>query len=307
MANTYTTHRRQLYMLPTKAGWVFSLMVFLLFLASIKFSHQATFLLTFLMCGFGMISSFHTQKNINQLRLQFKNGAPVFESDTVKFTCTLSNTSNTKRHNIWLMCGDYQTRVDIDANSEKTVIIKVPANSRGIHRIAPVSITSHFPIGILFGWSRAFQADACAIVYPKPIDILAPPSASFVSSDEGDSQEMHGGQQQGGEQIAALKAYQAGDRLRDIHWPSLAKSGQLVSKEYDNNAEHKRVFNWQQVQSIDLEDKLSQLTFWLLAADKQNMDYQLSIPGFESSYAHGEHHLTQCLEKLALWEINSGK
>ncbi len=305
MANTYITHRRQLYMLPTKAGWMFSLIVFLLFLASVKFSHQATFLLTFLMCGFGLISSLHTQKNINNIRLEIKSAIAVYMHENAQFICNVTNPSNTKRHNIWIVCGDFHKCIDIEANTTQKVVITLKAQQRGLFKIPSISITSHFPIGILFGWSRAFQADASCIVYPQPKDILNEPESSFIQSDEGEPNTTHNGLHAGGEQIASLKAYQQGDRLRDIHWPSLAKSKQLVSKEYESNAEYKLVFNWHHVSSLTIENKLSQLAFWLLSAEKQHIDYQLSIPGHETIYSHGDNHLRQCLESIALWDINT--
>ena len=302
MANSYTTHRRQLYMLPTKAGWVFTGMVFLLFLASIKFSHQATFLLTFLLCGFAMISSLHTQKNINNLALKLKSSPAVFAQENAEFICRITNSSDAKRHNVWLVCGEQSYLSNIEADSTTKLILKLPTRQRGIFTLPAVTITSHYPLGILFGWSKAFKSDMTCLVFPQPKDLLKEPGSSFVESNEGEQQALSPWPSQGGEQISSLKAYQQGDRLRDIHWPSLAKSGQLVSKEYDSSAEFKLVFTWKQVDKLNLEDKLSQLTFWILAAEKRQMNYQLFIPGFDSDYGQGPQQLNKCLEKLALWD-----
>ena len=305
MANSYTTNRRQLYILPTKAGWIFAILVFILFLASIKFSHQATFLLTFLLCGFGIISSLHTQKNINGITISLKDSPAIFANEKTEFICRLNNSTNIKRHNIWLLCGDQHYCVDIESNNTIKQNIQLEAKQRGIFEIPAVSITSHFPLGILFGWSRKFQSGAKCMVYPAPKDLLPLPDTTLIQYEEGQEQIITtNGIQKNGEQISSLKPYQIGDRLRDIHWPSLAKSNQLVSKEYDNNTEYKCIFSWQQVSSLNTEDKLSQLTYWLLDAEKKQTSYQLSIPGFESLHDHGDQHLKECLEKLALWDKN---
>ena len=278
MANSYTTHRRQLYILPTKAGWVFSLLVFILFLASIKFSHQATFLLTFLLCGFGMISSFHTQKNINAITISLKDGSAIFANEKTDFICRLKNSTDVKRHNIWLLCQDQHYCVNIEPNSTVKQSIQLEAKQRGLFSLPAVNITSHFPLGILFGWSRKFQSDATCMVYPEPKDILPIPSTILLQSEEGQQQVLSTqSQQQNGEQISSLKPYQMGDRLRDIHWPSLAKNHQLVSKEYENSTEYKLIFSWQHVSNLNTEDKLSQLTYWLLDAEKNQTSYQLSF------------------------------
>ena len=305
MANSYTTNRRQLYILPTKAGWVFAFLVLTLFLASIKFSHQATFLLTFLLCGFGIISSFHTQKNINGITISLKDSIAIFANEKTEFICRLNNSTDTKRHNIWLLCKDQHYCVDIEPNNTIKQSIQLKAKQRGVFQIPPVNITSHFPLGILFGWSRKFQSSAKCMVYPAPKDLLPVPDTTLIQSESGQEQVVTTNSlQQNGEQISSLKPYQIGDRLRDIHWPSLAKSNQLISKEYDNNTEYKCIFSWQQVSSLNTEDKLSQLTYWLLDAEKNQTSYQLSIPGFDSLHDHGNQHLKQCLEKLALWDKN---
>ena len=305
MANSYTTNRRQLYILPTKAGWVFAILVFTLFLASIKFSHQATFLLTFLLCGFGIISSFHTQKNINGITISLKDSPAIFANEKTDFICHLNNSTNIKRYSIWLLCKDQYYCVDLESNETIKQKIQLEAKQRGIFQIPAVNITSHFPLGILFGWSRKFQSDAKCMVYPAPKDLLPIPDTTLIQSEDGQEKVVTTNSlQQNGEQISSLKPYQIGDRLRDIHWPSLAKSNQLISKEYDNNTEYKCIFSWQQVSSLNTEDKLSQLTYWLLNAEKDRTNYQLSIPGFESLHDHGDQHLKQCLEKLALWDKN---
>ena len=303
MANSYTTHRRQLYILPTKAGWVFSLLVLLLFLASVKFSNQATFLLTFLLCGFGVISSFHTQKNINKLTLSVKDAPAIYCGEAAEFICRLQNPSDSKRFNVWLLCGEHSSSTDIEPNDTHKQSIKLKPRQRGVFKLPAINITSHYPLGILFGWSRAFNSDVTCLVYPEPKDLIAEPHSMLTESEDGQPElSAPTWHQQNGEQIASLKPYQIGDRLRDIHWPSLAKTNQLVSKEYDNNTEYKRIFAWHHVASLSTEDKLSQLTYWLLQAAKKRVSYQLTMPGFTSDHADSEAHLRQCLEQLATWD-----
>ena len=264
-SNTYTTHRRQLYMLPTKAGYVFSFIVFLLFLASVKFSHQATFLLTFLLCGFAVISALYTQKNLNQINLTIKNSPAIFLGETTKFACETSHSTQAKRQNLWIVCADYHHCFDLEVNTVYKHVVPLKPTERGIFNFPAVTLTSHFPLGILFGWSKAFEANLSCIVYPEPKNLLPKPKALSVEVNEEfqNSSTSVKSQLNSGE-ISSLRPYRAGDRLRDIHWPSFAKSNQLVSKEYESKVDSKSVYTWQNVASLNLEDKLSQLTYWLL-------------------------------------------
>lgn len=300
---SYTTQRRQLYMLPTKAGWMFSMVVFALFLASIKFSHQPTFLLTFLLSAMAITSSLHTHKNINTLTMTLGNAAPCFVNESLSFPVTLHNPLNNHRHSIWVMCGGFQGCVDIPANGSASLTIQLTAKDRGEFKLPKVSLTTHYPIGILFSWSRAFQSTSKAIVYPKPFDILSSPPLKDIESDESLESVVNQTKRASGEQISSLKNYQQGDRLRDIHWPALAKTGKLISKEYDQDTEQRLVFSWDDVSSLELENKLSQLCFWIMeiSQGRETLAYQLSIPGFDSEYSVGEAHTNQCLEVLALF------
>jgi len=288
---SYTTQRRQLYMLPTKVGWMFSLMVFALFLASIKFSHQPTFLLTFLLSAIAITSSLHTHKNINKLTMTLGNATPCFVNDRLSFPITLHNQLNNHRHSIWVMCGDFQECVDIPSNDSTTLTIQLTAKKRGEFTLPKVSLTTHYPIGILFSWSRAFQSTSKAIVYPKPLDLLSRPSLKDVESDESVSSDINQTKRNSGEQISY------------IHWPAFAKTGKLVSKEYDQDTEQRLVFSWDDLDSLEREAKLSQLSHWVLEASRgrEKVAYQLSIPNFESEYSASEAHTTQCLKKLALF------
>ena len=301
-SNTYTTHRRQLYMLPTKAGYIFSLIVFLLFLASVKFSHQATFLLTFLLCGFGAISALHTQKNLNHISLTIKNSADIFLGENTKFVCEASHSTQSSRNNLWLVCGDHHHCFDLEADSVYKHIFALKPEERGIFNFPAITLTSHYPLGILFGWSKAFKTNLSCIVYPKPKNLLPKPNSISVEANEEvqHSSVMVKSQLNSGE-ISSLRPYRAGDRLRDIDWPSFAKSNQLISREYESKVDLKSVYTWQHVISLNLEDKLSQLTYWLIDAEKNQQDFQLIIPGYESDNSSGKEHLRQCLTKLALW------
>ena len=305
MAASYTTNQRQLYILPTKPGWIFTLLVFVLFLTSIKFSHQPTFLLTFLLASIGIVSSLHTHKNINQLKIDIKHSPAIFAGEYTQFPASIHNTSDTVRRNVWFISDAFHQCFYLDANSSTDLKIKLQVAKRGRYQLPPFSLSSHFPMGVLFSWSRPQTVNAECLVYPKPLDLLQRPDLSFTASDEASNETNPTISQYGNEHISSLKPYQAGDRLRDIHWPALAKTNQLVSKEYESDSEQRLVFSWEHVANLDTEDKLSQLTYWLLEADKQGLKYKLSIPGFESPFESnltaGSSHLTTCLEQLALW------
>ena len=50
-----------------------------------------------------------------------------------------------------------------------------------------------------------------------------------------------------------------------------------------------------------LEQRLSRLAAWVLAAEQGGIVYGLRLPGREFAPAQGDAHRRKCLEALALW------
>ena len=56
----------------------------------------------------------------------------------------------------------------------------------------------------------------------------------------------------------------------------------------------------EQFHGMDVEARLSRLTRWVLAADKEGLRYGLRLPGSEIAPGHGDAHRCACLRELAL-------
>jgi len=49
----------------------------------------------------------------------------------------------------------------------------------------------------------------------------------------------------------------------------------------------------------EVEPQRSRLCAWVLAAERQGLDYGLTLPGLQITPAHGPAHQARCLEALA--------
>ena len=127
-------------------------------------------------------------------------------------------------------------------------------------------------------------------------------------SDQAGKQENSQLSQPGNEDFHGMKQYQPGDRIRDIHWPSVSKTNKLVTIEYENLSPSSLNLSWQSLPShLSVEDKLSQLTYWVLEAEKSGAKYQLEMPNNTVQYDSGPAHFHDCLKTLALWGPSSAK
>ena len=61
--------RRQLYMLPTRHGLLFALVLAVLLLAAINYGNGLAYALTFLLASVAVVSMLHTHRNLHRLRI----------------------------------------------------------------------------------------------------------------------------------------------------------------------------------------------------------------------------------------------
>jgi uncharacterized protein (DUF58 family) len=62
-----------------------------------------------------------------------------------------------------------------------------------------------------------------------------------------------------------------------------------------------------ELRSADMEEKLSQLTLWVIEAERARQPYRLRLPGLEISPALGQMHFHRCLRALSLFEVGSAR
>jgi uncharacterized protein (DUF58 family) len=117
----------------------------------------------------------------------------------------------------------------IPPRGRQTVSYSVRARSRGRYRVGPLTAYVTDP----FGLARAtftFPGQEELIVYPE-VEDLEPPRSSAAGGGAGSSRARH--LLRAGEEFFMMRQYEEGDDLRRIHWPSVAKTGQLMIRQHE--------------------------------------------------------------------------
>ncbi|NND81632.1 MAG: DUF58 domain-containing protein [Gammaproteobacteria bacterium] len=296
--SAFTIGRRQLYILPTRVGWYFTLILIALFAIAVKFDNQAAFMMLFILASVGVMAMIYTHNNVIGLELEAQPANSIFLGETACFPVTVANDSEGERHAVWLLCDEFHKLLAFEPGQRIACTIKLPTHKRGYQACPPINLSSQFPIGIFFCWTKRFESGQRCLVYPRPLDLMPLPE----SSSSGSKQRADARVRVGAEDYAGMKAYQAGDRLRDIHWPSLAKTHKLVSIQYQDEAGSALSISWFDiVNHVDTEERLSQLCHWVQQAEQSGVLYQLEMPGHSTDYGSGTNHYHRCLKVLALW------
>ena len=291
--------RRELYILPTRIGWYFSLILLALFAIAVKYDNQSAFVMLFILVSIGMVAMLYTHNNVIGLSLQSQAAKPVFLGETVTFPIQVGNASKTQRNAVWMVCDGFHQLLDLPAESNRHVDLKLPTIKRGYLACSNIILTSQYPIGIFFCWTKRYQSQQRCLVYPQPLDLLPLPASSGSRSER----QLQTARKSNAEDYSGMKPYQAGDRLRDVHWPSLAKTQKLVTVQHEDSNNSSVNLSWFELPAyLETEDKLSQLCYWIIGAENDSLRYQLEMPGITVTSRTGAAHFHECLAVLALWE-----
>ncbi len=290
-----TLTRDRVYILPTKAGLIFSLLLLTLLVGSINYEKNLGFILTFLLTGIGGVLLLSTWRNIAGLELNSSNSLPVFSGEAATFNVQLLNQQLIQRHSIAIsQHGIQQDIIDCAANSRQMITFKVVTNKRGILDAGRFRLYTEFPSGLFIAWTWIDLSMSC-IVYPAPDNNTRP--AVFDHSDNGDT-DLAGN---GVENFSHLRKYQQGDNIARISWKAAAKNDELFSKEFIGAKPVTHWINWHDIPAVDSEQRLAIMTALIIHANKQQQCYGIKLPQKQIQPNSGNKHFHLCLTALALY------
>jgi uncharacterized protein (DUF58 family) len=106
-----------------------------------------------------------------------------------------------------------------------------------------------------------------------------------------------------GDDFAGVRAYVHGESQRHIDWRAVARGQQLMTKQFAAEAEGVVYFDFSALHFANAEERLSQLTLWVIEAERARRPYGLRLPGNEISPGIGQQHFHQCLRALSLFHV----
>lgn len=294
-----TIHRQRIYIVPTRFGYLFGFMVFLMLLGSMNYSNSMGFALTFLLTGLGLVCMHHTHRNLVNLTVRSGRHAPVFAGQNAQFQVVINNTASAHRYALVTSLVDDETDpayFDVPAHGSALARLTIPATQRGLLPAPAFRIFTQFPISLFHAWTW-MELDMQCVVYPLPADSRTEPPPA-AGGDSGTPDRIGGK-----EDFVGLRSYQRGDASRLIHWKTFPRTGQLMVKQFADPVHHELWLDWDSLPGMETEARLSQLCRWVLDAHRAGKNYGLVLPGFRLDPASSEQHRHECLEALALFNV----
>ena len=147
--------RRRVYILPTKAGLLFAVVLATMLLTAVNYSLALGYALTFLLAGVGLVSMLHTWRNLVGLVLRAGRAEPVHAGEVAELGLLLRNLDGPERFAIDLFVPGTArpTRIDIAAGTEPLVSVALPTDRRGWQALPRMRLSTTFPLGLWRAWA----------------------------------------------------------------------------------------------------------------------------------------------------------
>ena len=295
-----TISPRQVYILPTRYGLLFAILVVVILIASINSASNLGFLTGFFLASIGLVSMVLTWWNLAGLRITPLSTEPVFAGNTAHFMLRLHNERKRSRPGIAMSTTSGTTAssvADVDASSDATLGVMLHAPRRGIFRPGRIRLSTDYPIGLFHAWCY-LQTDQQCIVFPSP----AREAPRLTSPD--DSAAETGDSGRGADDFVGHRYYRDGDSLQHVDWKVAARERGLFCKLFGGDRTDQLCLDWEALPDVGTEERLRLLSRAILDAGEMRMDYSLKLPGREIEPSRGKRHELQCLTALALFGLD---
>ncbi len=287
-----TLEYKHIYVMPTRFGFWFGVLLALLALGGLNFNNNMALLLGFLLASIAQMTTLLAYRDLVGLTIIDVRVKPVFAGQFARFKILLKNPDPRMRFAIQALSTESISCTDIAGPGSATLAVKQKAPNRGLMTIQPFRLENRYPLGLFRAWS-VFTPQVQCLVYPTaafhPPPLPRTGRGDYGAAQKGDGEHLHG-----------LREYQPGDPIRRVAWRTSARHQKLYTREMETPREEACELNWYLMGGRDKEEKLSILAAWILKAERRQIPYSLEMPSEALPANLGEEHCHACLKILAL-------
>ncbi len=290
--------RRRIYILPTRAGVGFGLLLAFMLVAGLNYANSIALFLTFLLGGFALVSMHQCHRNLLGLSLHAAAAPATFAGRPGQLHLSLESPAPMPRFDIEAGVAEATSRTDLHPGEKERLDLIVAPAQRGLVQIDRLQLTTAHPFGLFRAWTWV-HTPLEMIVYPRPHGSLPMPTESGQKSGQ------HAAAHTGADEWMGLRPFRDGDSPRQVDWKAYAREMPLLVKEYSASGSELRVFRFSHLPNLSTELRLEQLARWIVDAESLGDRYGLELPATRIAPDRGPEHRHRCLTALALFGVRS--
>ena len=205
------THRN-IFIVPTRQGFGFVLILLLVLIAGINYQNALAHALAFLMLGLFLVAMLQTYRNLAGLVLSQTVPIEGFVGQKISVAFQVQSDVGRVYDGLFFYWPNLPVAQGFGVDHNGTTIFRqsIPAH-RGWYEPGRLRLETVYPFGLFRAWSW-LDFDCKILSYPKPV-----PCEGRVSQEDS---ELKAGRRSsvGADDVKALRDFQDGDDQRHIHW-----------------------------------------------------------------------------------------
>jgi uncharacterized protein (DUF58 family) len=284
---------RRIYILPTRLGWTFAMLLVVMFVAGMNYGNGMALLLTFWLTGFLLVAMVQTQRVLAGVQITSAGAAPAFAGTDLQIELVVQSRNPLSDFLLRPAAQSTYTAISpVSSTTQEVLALALPVRQRGLWHAPALRLESSAPFGLFCAWTW-LHLDLATVIYPRPWGEDQVPESGGIHSSAG---KRHAGQ----DELSWLRDFREGDSPRQVAWKAYAKGTPLLVREYHSHAAATHEFDYAALAPRDAESRLSQLCHWVVQAAQRQENWTLLLPGAAPRCGRGAQHLEQCLTALAL-------
>ena len=293
---------RELYILPTRWGLIFTGLILLTGVTGINYQNAMILAAAFFLLGLALLHLLLTWRNLQQLSLRFESVESAHVGEKLRVHLAVEAPGRAR-------CGielgwpplDY-TITDLSADETRTLALEIPARQRGRFHAGRMLVTSCWPLGLFRCWSWQ-DLQVQGLVWPAIDDswqgVL--PGAGSEPSPTVVSGVQLGRRAVDGDEFSGVRAHQQGEPMTRVLWKRVAQTGQYLARDCQSATAADQWVDMAAYSGFEPEKRLELMCGHLHELARGPAAFGLRLPGLELPPASGITHLQHCLDQLALY------
>ena len=291
-----TLSQVNIFIFPTRSGFIFGVLLLTLLVGAINYQNSLVYALVFMLSSIFLITILHTFRNLSGLSLEVCEVRSGFVGEDIEFSVRVERSKGEGREGIEIgWPGGYKQSVELFDEQATTVRLYLNAHARGWLIPGRLLVETCYPLGLLRAWTWV-DLKAQGLIFPKPIFDQSHNSTLSGQRDDGVLVDPLGS-----DDFVDLREYVPGDPIKNILWPTYARTGELAVKRYASYLEPRLWFDFAELPG-DAEEKLSRLAGLAISATQSEREFGARLPQLEIAPGIGEMHLNAFLRELALYD-----